>query len=79
MIKPQVRIALRNCVIIDPEDIRQYLAHGGYAALVKALAMKPEEVIEEVKTSGLRGRGGAGFPTGMKWSSAAGLRVMRSI
>ncbi len=67
MIKPQVRIALRNCGIIDPEDIRQYLAHGGYAALAKSLAMKPEEVTEEVKTSGLRGRGGAGFPTGMKW------------
>jgi len=67
MIKPQVRIALRNCGLIDPEDIRQYFSHGGYAALAKALAMKPEEVIETVKTSGLRGRGGAGFPTGMKW------------
>ncbi len=67
MIKPQVRIALRNCGLIDPEDIRHYLAHGGYSALAKALAGKPEEVIEEVKSSGLRGRGGAGFPTGMKW------------
>jgi NADH:ubiquinone oxidoreductase subunit F (NADH-binding)/NAD-dependent dihydropyrimidine dehydrogenase PreA subunit len=67
MIKPQVRIALRNCGLIDPEDILQYLARGGYSALVKILAMKPEEVIEEVKVSGLRGRGGAGFPTGVKW------------
>ncbi len=67
MIKPQVRIALRNCGLIDPEDVKQYLAHGGYSALAKALASKPEEVIEAVKTSGLRGRGGAGFPTGMKW------------
>ncbi|MCX6670099.1 MAG: NADH-quinone oxidoreductase subunit NuoF [Methanothrix sp.] len=67
MIKPQVRIALRNCGLIDPEDIRHYLAHGGYASLAKALAMKPEEVIAEVKISGLRGRGGAGFPTGTKW------------
>ncbi|VVB68725.1 Ferredoxin [uncultured archaeon] len=67
MIKPQVRIALRNCGLIDPEDIRHYLSHGGYRALPKALAMKPEEVIEIVKASGLRGRGGAGFPTGMKW------------
>ena len=67
MIKPQVRIALRNCGLIDPEDIRQYIARGGYSALAKALAMKPEGVIEEVKISGLRGRGGAGFPTGTKW------------
>ncbi len=67
MIKPQVRIALRNCGIIDPEDIGQYIARGGYRPLSKVLAMKPEEVIEEVKISGLRGRGGAGFPTGTKW------------
>jgi len=67
MLKPQVRIALRNCGIIDPEDIKQYIAHGGYSGLVKALGMTPEEVIEEVKRSGLRGRGGAGFPTGLKW------------
>jgi NADH:ubiquinone oxidoreductase subunit F (NADH-binding)/NAD-dependent dihydropyrimidine dehydrogenase PreA subunit len=67
MIKPQVRIALRNCGIIDPEDIMQYIARGGYSALAKVLAMKPEGVIEEVKISGLRGRGGAGFPTGTKW------------
>jgi len=67
MIKPQVRIALRNCGLIDPEDIRHYIAQGGYASLAKALAMKPEGVIEEVKISGLRGRGGAGFPTGTKW------------
>jgi NADH-quinone oxidoreductase subunit F len=67
MIKPQVRIALRNCGIIDPERIEHYIARGGYSALYKTLGMTPEKVIEEVKTSGLRGRGGAGFPTGMKW------------
>jgi NADH-quinone oxidoreductase subunit F len=67
MIKPQVRIALRNCGIIDPERIEHYIARDGYSALSKALGMTPEKVIEEVKTSGLRGRGGAGFPTGMKW------------
>ena len=67
MLKPQIRIALRNCGIIDPESIDHYLARGGYSALAKALITKPEAIIEEVKRSGLRGRGGAGFPTGMKW------------
>ena len=67
MLKPQVRIALRNCGIIDPENIDQYIARGGYSGLVRALSMKPEDVIEEIKKSGLRGRGGAGFPTGTKW------------
>ncbi len=67
MLKPQVRIALRNCGHIDPEDIKQYIANGGYSGLAKALGISPEEVIEEIKRSGLRGRGGAGFPTGQKW------------
>lgn len=70
MIKPQVRIALRNCGYIDPENIEHYIARGGYSGLMRALQMKPEEVIQEVKSSGLRGRGGAGFPTGMKWEFA---------
>ena len=67
MLKPQVRISLRNCGFIDPEKINHYIAKDGYSGLVKALGMKPEAVIEEVKNSGLRGRGGAGFPTGLKW------------
>lgn len=67
MIRLQVRIALHNCGIIDPEDISHYIARGGYSALARALSMKPEAVIEEVKLSGLRGRGGAGFPTATKW------------
>ena len=68
----QQRIVLRNCGMIDPESIEEYENAGGYLALRKALLeMKPEEIIEEVKTSGLRGRGGAGFPTGLKWSFAA--------
>jgi len=67
MLKPQVRIALRNCGHIDPENIDHYIARGGYSGLVKALSMKPQEVIDEVTRSGLRGRGGAGFPTGRKW------------
>jgi len=64
----QRRIVLRNCGIIDPEDIEQYIARGGYRALYSAITgMDPQKVIDEVKASGLRGRGGAGFPTGVKW------------
>ena len=70
--KKQMRVALRNCGVINPEDINEYIAYDGYQALGKALTqMTPEQVIEEIKTSGLRGRGGAGFPTGVKWSFAA--------
>lgn len=67
VLKSQVRIILRRCGFIDPTNINHYIACGGYNGLVKALRMKPEEVIEEIKRSGLRGRGGAGFPTGQKW------------
>lgn len=64
----QTRLALRNCGQINPENIDEYIAHDGYMALAKALTkMTPEEVISEVKKSGLRGRGGGGFPTGLKW------------
>lgn len=70
--KKQVRIALRNCGIIDPENIDEYIAFDGYSALGKVLTtMTPKEVIEVVKQSGLRGRGGGGFPTGKKWEFAA--------
>ena len=69
--KKQVRIALRNCGLINPENIKEYIAVDGYLALGKALMeMTPEEVIDEVKKSGLRGRGGGGFPTGVKWEAA---------
>jgi len=67
MLKPQVRIILRNCGAIDPENINHYIANGGYNGFARAFEMSPEEVIEEIKRSGLRGRGGAGFPTGLKW------------
>ena len=68
----QMRIALRNCGVINPECIDEYLGLGGYKALEKVLTeMKPEEVINVVKDSGLRGRGGAGFSTGMKWMFTA--------
>lgn len=66
----QQRIVLKNCGVIDPESIDDYVAHGGYAALKKAIAdMTADEIIEEIKTAGLRGRGGAGFPTWFKWDA----------
>jgi NADH-quinone oxidoreductase subunit F len=67
MFKPQVRIALRNCGEIDPGNINDSIGRGGYSGLVRALKMAPEEVIEEVGRSGLRERGGDGFPAGKKW------------
>jgi NADH-quinone oxidoreductase subunit F len=71
----QTRIVLRNCGTIDPESIAEYEAASGYQAIRKALKqMSPEAIIAEVKDSGLRGRGGAGFPTGLKWSFAAANR-----
>lgn len=63
----ELRLIMRNCGYINPEDISHYIANGGYSSLVKALKMPPEEIIEEVRKSGLRGRGGAGFPAGEKW------------
>jgi NADP-reducing hydrogenase subunit HndC len=70
--KRQLRIALRNCGVINPEVIDEYIAYDGYKALSKVLTdMSPEQVIETIKKSGLRGRGGGGFPTGLKWEFAA--------
>jgi len=70
--KKQQRLVLRNCGYIDPEKIEEYIARDGYVALAKVLGeMTPEDVIEEIKASGLRGRGGAGFPAGLKWGFAA--------
>ena len=70
----QVRIVLRNSGLIDPEKIEEYIANDGYKALEKALSMTPLQVIDEVLSSGLRGRGGAGFPTGLKWKFANGAK-----
>ena len=70
--KKQTRVALRNCGVINPEEIDEYIAFDGYQALAKVLTeMTPRQVIEEITRSGLRGRGGAGFPTGKKWEFAA--------
>ncbi len=67
----QIRIALNNCGVIDPENIKEYIARDGYMALGKCLTeMKPEDIIREIKDSGLRGRGGGGFPAGLKWEIA---------
>lgn len=73
--KKQHRVALRNCGHINPECIEEYIAHDGYQALARVITrMTPEEVIDEVKRSGLRGRGGGGFPTGRKWEFARGSK-----
>lgn len=67
----QTRIVLRNCGVIDPENIEEYISHGGYCSAAKCIQdLKPEQVIDEMKKSGLRGRGGAGFPTWLKWNLA---------
>ena len=68
--KRQTKVALKNCGLINPENIDEYIMSGGYEALKKCLAMSPEEVIAEVKAAGLLGRGGAGFPTWFKWQAA---------
>ncbi len=67
MLKPQVRVVLRNCGFVDPEDIDHYLANDGYMGLLSAFAMGSDGVVEEVEKAGIRGRGGAGFPTHLKW------------
>ena len=73
--KKQKRVALRNCGVINPENIDEYIAMDGYAALGKVLTeMTPDEVIQTILDSGLRGRGGGGFPTGLKWKFASGNR-----
>ena len=69
--KNQTRLTFKNCGIIDPRSLEDYKAHGGYKGLAKAIEIGPEATVEEVVNSGLRGRGGAGFPTGIKWRTVA--------
>lgn len=73
-VKRQQRYILRNSGLIDPENIEEYIAREGYTALLQALKMKPRDIIKKVKDSGLRGRGGGGFPTGMKWEACFSAR-----
>jgi formate dehydrogenase iron-sulfur subunit len=69
--KRQTRLTFKNCGIVDPRSLEDYQAHGGYQGLKKAIEIGPVATVEEVVNSGLRGRGGAGFPTGIKWRTVA--------
>ena len=71
-LKQQERLTFARCGIVDPLSLPDYIAHGGYRGLQRALSMTPEEIVNEVTNSGLRGRGGAGFPTGIKWKTVLG-------
>jgi len=66
-LKRQERLTFARCGVTDPVSLSDYMCHGGYRGLERALRLMPETIVEEVVTSGLRGRGGAGFPTGIKW------------
>ena len=74
--RKQMRVALRNCGVINPEDIDEYIGRYGYRALAESLQRDSQEVLDDIKASGLRGRGGAGFPTGTKWEIARKFKIL---
>ena len=76
-LKRQTRLTFANCGVIDPRSLEDYRAHGGYRGLARALSLGAEATLDEVTASGLRGRGGAGFPTGIKWKTVAQARADR--
>jgi formate dehydrogenase iron-sulfur subunit len=76
-LKRQTRLTFARCGVIDPRSLDDYRAHGGYRGLARALSLTPEAILTDVTTSGLRGRGGAGFPTGIKWKTVADARAER--
>ena len=73
----QQRLTFARCGVIDPLSLSDYRAHGGFAGLQRAIAMTPPDMVEEIVASGLRGRGGAGFPTGIKWRTVAAAQAER--
>jgi formate dehydrogenase iron-sulfur subunit len=74
----QQRLTFARCGIVDPLSVGDYEAHGGYAGLRRALSLEPQAIVDEIKLSGLRGRGGAGFPTGIKWDTVLHARPTAS-
>src|SRR5271154_4373186 len=76
-LKRQTRLTFARCGVIDPRSVDDYRAHGGYKALDRALSLTSAEILTEVTASGLRGRGGAGFPTGIKWKTVADTSAER--
>src|SRR5215470_13725386 len=76
-LKHQTRLTFARCGIVDPRSLEDYRAHGGYKGLGRALTMPAETIVDEVTQSGLRGRGGAGFPTGIKWKTVADTSAER--
>src|SRR6266567_3528994 len=70
-LKRQTRLTFARCGVVDPRSVADYRAHDGYKGLERALALDPDAILADVTTSGLRGRGGAGFPTGIKWKTVA--------
>src|SRR5690606_10380408 len=75
--KAQTRLTFARVGVIDPLSVDEYEAHGGLAGLRRAISVGPEKIVDEVTESGLRGRGGAGFPTGIKWKTVAGAKAVR--